>query len=117
MKKLIMRRKTMINHKVHAQTNEHGFFVMELTDGKFAGIKFTLGEVKFAEEENSDGSIDMSFEYEFEDKSISLSAEDVVEFKSIIGNLVLQLLEDHVKNNSVVYKGGTDENKAESNSD
>lgn len=86
-----------------------GFNVIELTEGKYTGCKLVYGEIKLADEENADGSIDLSFEYEITN-DFTVSKDEMPEFKQHIGNTLLKIIEDAIAAEELIFKGGLDEN-------
>lgn len=99
----------MIKYSAMPET-ESGFIVLRLEEGEFSGTEFTLGEVKFADEENEDGSINLQYDLNVINKK--MNEADFDNFKTIVGDLLVDILEEQVKNNEVVYHGGVDDTKA-----
>jgi hypothetical protein len=71
--------------------------------GKYQGVVYRYGEVKFSEEENPDGSLNLSFDWEMLDSN-GLSQESFKDdFKNLIGDILVNILETHVKEGNLVY--------------
>ena len=83
-------------------TGEHIELMFE--DGPYEGVSFYYDGMKFADKENEDGSLNMSFDYEITNgKSVDEN------FGSTLGDLILHILEEQVSKGEAVYTGGTDE--------
>lgn len=74
-----------------------------ITDGEFSGCEFFFDGLKFADEANEDGSMNMSFDYEITNGFVVSDAEV---FGRFLGDLLLKILEEQMKTNEVVYSGG-----------
>ena len=85
---------------------------MELifTDGPYQDVAFIMDGMKFADEENDDGTINMSFDYE-----VTNEKEVDESFGPTLGELIYYILEEQVKNKDVIYKGGTGETEVVAN--
>ena len=86
-----------------------GHVVLKITDmeSEFKGIEFYYDGLKFAEEENEDGSLNMSFNYEVVTGDIPDTR--IAEFEHFVGDQLMSILEDQVARGDVVYKGGSGE--------
>ena len=80
--------------------------VLELTEPPFKGLEFTLDDMRFADEENEDGSINVTFTYNIENDFL-VSDEKLLQ--KTLGDIILIILEQQIQNNEVIYAGGTDE--------
>lgn len=78
---------------------------LEIISGKFKGCKFCYSGMKFAEEENEDGSINMTFERTITN-DFKISDDDALEFNLFLGDSLLLILQEMLEKNEVVYKGG-----------
>lgn len=85
-----------------------GNIVLEYDDEPFKGIQWTFGGMTFAEKENEDGSINMSFDYDIVSEH-SLNEDEMNQFGRIAGDVILQILEEQIEKQEVIYKGGSDE--------
>jgi hypothetical protein len=83
-----------------------GKVVLSITSGKFEGCNFYYDGLRFAEKENEDGSMNMSFDYEITN-GFDVQAEAVEELQTLLGDNLLCLVEDSVKMGSTVFTGGT----------
>lgn len=87
------------------QTNAGEETELEIVSGKFKGCKFHYSGMKFAEEENEDGTINMSFERDITN-DFKVSDEDMPEFNKFLGDTLLLMLEELLEKNQAVFKGG-----------
>lgn len=84
----------------------NGAHKLKFTSNVFQGIIFTIGKVSFSETDNGH-STTLQFEYDVLEHSEPF-AKDLLD--KAVGDLVIHLLEEGVKDNSLVYTGGVDEN-------
>ena len=96
-------------HKIQYETEPHGTdkYSIEYTDGKYAGIKIILGAVKLEESREQDNC---TLKYDYDIIEGIVEDSDKKEFDNYIGDTLMQMLSDGVKNNDLVYSGGVDEN-------
>lgn len=81
--------------------------LVKMTSGKYEGLVFSLGKVSIGEEEDEDGSIKLSFEYDIhDDTNVEYVKEELEQY---LGDFVKELLIYNLNRNEVVYTGGTDE--------
>jgi hypothetical protein len=85
----------------------NGQLEMTFNSGEYAGVTWTYGGLKFADKENEDGSMNMSFDYEI---TGDIRAKNIEKFQNTIGDVLLDILEEQIKHEQVVFKGGSDEN-------
>lgn len=88
-----------------------GFHVIELTE-RFQGCQFVYGEMKFADEENEDGSIQMDFDYEITN-GYTVPKDQMEDFQKYLGDTLLILIENAIADKSMVFAGGTDDGALE----
>lgn len=100
---------TKLLHKIQYETEPYGTnqYSIEYTDGKFAGIKIVLGAVKLEENKEQDNC---TLKYNYDIIEGIVEDSDKKEFDDYIGDTLMQMLDDGVKNNDLVYTGGVDEN-------
>lgn len=82
----------------------NGAHKLKFTSNEFQGIIFTIGKVSF--EEKNDKTV-MHYQYDVVEHSEPFE-KDLLD--KAVGDLVMHLLEEGVKDNSLVYTGGVDEN-------
>jgi hypothetical protein len=90
-----------------ADKQVEGHVVLKITDieSEFKGIEFYYDRMKFAEEENADGSLNMSFNYEVVTGDIP--AKRMKDFEKFLGDQLIAILEDQIARGEVVFKGGS----------
>ena len=76
----------------------NGFNVIEIAEGKYKDVKYVYGSVEFKEQENN---AIVSFDYE-------LQGEYKIDedFTQVIGDILMELLEEQLEKNEVVFRGG-----------
>lgn len=83
----------------------HGQHHIKFTEGPFGGIIFTLGQVSFKEDEEKDECY-MSYDYDILENPQEVFDEEL--FKQYVGDLLIELIEDQLKSNELIYTGGED---------
>lgn len=85
--------------------------LIRLTDGKFANFVFQFGQVSINEEE-SDGSLPVSFSYELKQAPESYTYDDEeadkAEFENIIGDVLYDIVVNSNKVNTIDGNDDTD---------
>lgn len=74
---------------------------IELTDTPYEGIIYRYGKVSLIEENDH---LKLQFEYDIVDGS---PPNDEI-FKTYIGDILLEMIEEGLSRNDIVYTGGTD---------
>ena len=95
-------------HKIKYETGPYDVnsYYIIYTEGKYEGVKIVLGAVKFVENTEQDNCT-LKYNYDIIDGMIEES--DKKDFDTYIGDTLMQMLSDGVKNNDLVYTGGVDE--------
>jgi hypothetical protein len=95
-------------HKIQYETEPYGTnqYSIEYTEGKYAGIKIVLGAVRLEENQAQDNC---TLKYNYDIIEGKIADSDKKEFDTYIGDTLMQMLSDGVKNNDLVYSGGVDE--------
>jgi len=96
-------------HRIKYETEPYGTnqYSITLTEGKFAGVKYVLGKTELIEDKKKDNLTYLITK----DPTMSFTEDsDKAEFEHLIGDVLMQMLSDGVKNNDLVYSGGTDAN-------
>ena len=96
-------------HNIQYETEPYGTnqYSIEYTEGKYAGIKIVLGAVKLEENQAQDNC---TLKYNYDIIEGIVEDSDKKEFDNYIGDTLMQMLSDGVKNNDLIYSGGVDEN-------
>ena len=85
-------------------------YTLELVDHEYSGIKFKLGKVGFVE--NND-NFTLKFHYDIIENNTELSIKNELKqsFEQTVGDLVMQMIDDGLENENLIYYGGVDENR------
>lgn len=83
----------------------NGNQLIKLTSSEYSGIIYTYGRVRLLEE---DDQLRVQFEYEIQENPVGVL--DPTIFRNHIGDILIDLLEENLLKNNIVYTGGTDEN-------
>lgn len=83
------------------EDNEYSITLLSTDD---VGIKYKYGKVSFDDAEDGSGEAIMNFDYDI----ISGTPRDLEVFHKTIGSVLQLMIENMIKDNSVVFSGGTD---------
>jgi hypothetical protein len=83
------------------EDNEYSITLLSTDD---VGIKYKYGKVSFDDAEDGSGEAIMNFDYDI----ISGTPRDLEVFHNTIGSVLQLMIENMIKDNSVVFAGGTD---------
>ncbi len=100
----------MTPFKLIEPKNDESVYTVELTDGPFKGMIYEYGKVELQELPGQD-SVKLAFEYTNHNLAVKDMKFDRVEFERVAGEILQHLIEEGLKNNSIVYSGGVDENR------
>ena len=94
-------------HKIQFETQPYGTnqYSIKYTDGKFVDVKILMGGIKFHEENDN-----CTLKYNYDIIEGKIEDSDKKEFDTLIGDTIMQMLDDGIKKNDLVYAGGVDEN-------
>ena len=90
------------NRYVFAQKGNADYSSIKLTEGKFKDVIYHYGKVSFAPEENADGKLPMKFDYTIDKNPNDVDLLDNQEFIDYIGDILLELLEQKVKDGTAI---------------
>lgn len=79
--------------------------LIRLTSEKYSGIIYSYGRVNLIEE---DDQLRIQFEYDIHENPIGILNE--TDFRNTIGDILVDLMDQQLLNNQIVYTGGIDEN-------
>ena len=89
-------------------TTESGEYKIKFTSGEFNDIIFNVYGLNF--EERDDDAV-MHWQYDIHEGTV---AEDrKKDFEQEVGDWIIQTIEKSLANNSLIFKGGTDENRTD----
>jgi hypothetical protein len=80
-------------------------FAIQLEDHKYSDIRFTIGKISFNEVEDN-----FTLKYDYDIIENNSTEFDKKEFEHVVGDLIMQMLEEGVQKNDLIYTGGVDEN-------
>jgi hypothetical protein len=84
----------------------NGNQLIKLTSSEYSGIIYTYGRVRLLEEEDL---LRVQFEFDIHENPVGFVDRD--KFRNHIGDILVDLLEENLLKNNVVYTGGIDENR------
>lgn len=89
-----------MSYEVLDYINKEGdsIIAIELTSGRYSGVIYSYGKVEFPDELEPI----LSFEYILHEGNI----EEVDNFKKTIGDILVEIIEESVKNRTTVFSGG-----------
>ena len=90
------------NRYVFAQKGNAEYSSIKLTEGKFKDIIYHYGKVSFAPEEDADGKLPMKFDYTVDKNPNDTDLLDNQEFIDYIGDILIELLDEKVKDGTAI---------------
>ena len=72
--------------------------------GKYQGVVYRYGEVTFAEEENEDGTLNLSFEWDILDSNGLPKESFGDDFFDLIGDVLVDIIDKHAKEGNIRYE-------------
>ena len=78
------------------------FTCIKLLQGKYKGIIYKYGKVGFAKEEDDKGNLPMKFDYDIIFNPHEETSIDKQEFIDYIGDILLELLEEKLKDGTAI---------------
>jgi len=96
--------KTKTRKYVFAQKEGTDYSCVKLTEGKFKDVIYHYGRVQLAEEKEElpDGRLPMRFDYTVDKNPNDLELLDNKEFIDYIGDILLELLEEKIKDGTAI---------------
>jgi hypothetical protein len=91
----------MKNYKLLSE-EMNDLHVLEIVEGEFAGCRYTYGEIKFDE---MDESV-LHFDYNITN-GFTIKKDRMEDFVRTIGDNLVELITEAVEHQEVIYKGGT----------
>ena len=87
-------------------------YLLEFIDHTFSGIKFILGKVQLLEENDN---CTLKYHYDIIENNTEHSIKHDVKqsFEQTVGDLVMQMIDDGLENENLIYYGGVDENRTD----
>ena len=75
---------------------------------KFSGVIYSYGRISVPEP-TSEGMAQLSFDYNIEDNNNSPRDEFDEEFFTLIGDILVDIIDQRMEEETLIYRGGTDE--------
>ena len=75
---------------------------------KFSGVIYSYGRINVPEP-TSDGFAQLSFDYNIEDNNNIPRDEFDEEFFTLIGDILVDIIDQRMEEETLIYRGGTDE--------
>ena len=95
--------KTKTRRYTFAQKEGEEYSCVKLTEGKFKDVIYHYGRVAFApESELKEGKLPMKFDYTVDSNPRNLLLLDNKEFIDYIGDILLELLEEKLKDGTAI---------------
>ena len=99
-------------HSVFPDPEEKDRLCIRIEHGPFAGIGIAFGGIQLAEEENTDGTTRVKFEYDMVDippemKDKDFSDEDGDELEMLLGQIYLNILNEELELQKTESEDGT----------
>lgn len=84
-------------------------YLINLIDHQFSDIKFILGKVQLVEQNDH---CTLKYNYDIIENNTDLSITDKLkqDFETVVGDLVVQMIDEGLLNNNLIYTGGKDDN-------
>ena len=89
---------------VYVEKPGEDFTALKLISGPYASITYKYGNVAFApeSEKQPDGTLPMKFDYTIKQNPNNLDLNENVEFLNYIGDLLIEILEQQLKDGTAV---------------
>lgn len=89
----------------------NGCYHVKFVDGEYSGMVLTFGDISFTENEDQDECV-MSYHYDVIHNPLETFDED--DFKQYVGDLLIEMIQDQLEREELIYAGGVDnEDRAE----
>lgn len=96
---------TRIEHDIVGVTDD-GQYKIKFTNTDFSDIILSIGGIEFIE---GDDNANMSFNYDIHEGTVP--EDRMEEFKTLMGDFLVQAITEGLEKNELVYHGGIDENR------
>ena len=98
---------TTVRYEVSPDTTLDGYYKVAIRDYEceFNNVVFNFGAVEFPDENEPI----LRFDYNIIEGDVKLNKQK--DFENTIGDILVELIEQALKNKDLIYKGGTDESR------
>ncbi|MEK9695789.1 MAG: hypothetical protein VW270_08485 [Candidatus Poseidoniales archaeon] len=94
--------KSNMKYELTNKNSGNGLAVIQITEGDFKDVEFAFGKITF-NEDNEEDNCKLTFDFEVitppKDMSVQ-EAENVLELQDTIGKILINILEEHAKNDA-----------------
>jgi len=92
----------MKNYELTDNNSDNDLVILRITEGEFKNVEFAFGKVYFGEDTDEDNcKVTFDFEVTTPPKDMSVQeAESMLELQDTIGKILINILEEHVKNDA-----------------
>lgn len=95
----------MKNPQYNIVTIDNEYWI-ELLEDPFKGVRYKYGKVEFIEPETEGGDAICKFDFDIWDQRLVIQLSEDKLFQSMIGDILIGLIEKQLADNEVVYTGG-----------
>ena len=85
-----------------AQKEGQDYSCIKITEGKYKDVIYHYGKVGFAKDEQPDGKLPMKFDYTIDKNPNDLDLLENQKFINYIGDILIELLEEKLKDGSAI---------------
>ena len=98
---------TTVRYEVSPDTTLDGYYKVAIRDyeSEFNNVVFNFGAVEFPDENEPI----LRFDYNIIEGDVKVNKQK--DFENTIGDILVELIEQALKNKDLIYKGGTDESR------
>jgi hypothetical protein len=90
-------------HYLFVQRDTDDYTCIKLIDDKYLNVVYKYGNVAFARDENSEGKLPMKFDYDILKNPNNVDTDNQ-DFINHIGDILVELLEQQLKDGKVTFK-------------
>lgn len=90
-------------HYLFVQRDTDDYTCIKLIDDKYLDVVYKYGNVAFARDENSEGKLPMKFDYDILKNPNNVDTDNQ-DFINHIGDILIELLEQQLKDGKVTFK-------------
>ena len=92
---------------VYVTTKEQDQTLIGIKEGKFSGVVYKYGRVSFGKEEDENGNLPMQFQYDIVDNNGIPREQFGDEFFKLIGDILVEVMEEQTKDEPVDRKNSS----------
>ena len=92
---------------VYVESKSQDQTCIGIKGGKFAGVVYKYGKVSFGKEEDENGNLPLQFQYDIVDNNGIPREQFGDEFFKLIGDILVEVMEEQIKDESVNRKNSS----------